>query len=246
MWITNAAVGGDGAGCVGGDRARGFEGGIGRAESGEALEAGARKRQAAAYQAIARRIRTRRDGKGGRGREELEESVELAHTSLNQTGKNPRKSPKYFKQAEIATRDLLRRLDSFQGEMSFDDRPMLDGEEEGTADPRRAAGRPDGGQKEMKLVGLCAAAGGRARVRAAPRFSDGRRDRPDQGSPGAQRAHRALRQVRQGAGRPGEEPAGQGQARALHHDPRRARRLHQDSRRGGRRQRTRRWRAKPT
>lgn len=57
---------------------------------------------------------------------EFEESVELSHTSLNQTGKNPRKSPKYFKQAEIATRDLLRRLDTFQREMSFDDRPALD------------------------------------------------------------------------------------------------------------------------
>ena len=57
---------------------------------------------------------------------ELVESVELSHTSLNQTGKNPRKSPKYFKQAEIGTRDLLRRLDTFQRQMSFDDRAMLD------------------------------------------------------------------------------------------------------------------------
>jgi hypothetical protein len=57
---------------------------------------------------------------------EIQESVELASTSLAQTGKNPRKSPKWFKRAEIATRDLLRRLDSFQNEMAFDDRPRLD------------------------------------------------------------------------------------------------------------------------
>lgn len=57
---------------------------------------------------------------------EIGESVDLSYTSLNQTGKNPRKSPKYFKQAEITTRDLLRRLDNFQREMSFDDRPLLD------------------------------------------------------------------------------------------------------------------------
>ena len=57
---------------------------------------------------------------------EIQESVELAYTSLKATGKDPRKSPKWFKRAEIETRDLLRRLDSFQQQMSFDDRPVLD------------------------------------------------------------------------------------------------------------------------
>jgi hypothetical protein len=58
---------------------------------------------------------------------EIRESVELAETSLHQTGKNPRKSPRWFKHAEIVTRDLLRRLDTFQQEMNAADRPMLDG-----------------------------------------------------------------------------------------------------------------------
>ena len=58
---------------------------------------------------------------------EIRESVELAETSLHQTGKNARKSPRWFKHAEIVTRDLLRRLDSFQQEMNAADRPMLDG-----------------------------------------------------------------------------------------------------------------------
>ncbi len=57
---------------------------------------------------------------------EIRASVELAAHSLRETGKNPRNHPKYFKKAEIGTRDLLRRLDTFQQEMSYADRPVLD------------------------------------------------------------------------------------------------------------------------
>lgn len=57
---------------------------------------------------------------------EVQESVELAAASLKQTGKDPRRSPKWFKHAEIETRDLVRKLDTFQQDMSFSDRPMLD------------------------------------------------------------------------------------------------------------------------
>ncbi len=57
---------------------------------------------------------------------EIQESVTLAMSSLRQTNKDPRKSPKYFKKAEIETRDLLRKLDGFQQEMGYEDRPMLD------------------------------------------------------------------------------------------------------------------------
>lgn len=63
---------------------------------------------------------------------EVQESVELAYTSLQQTKKDPRKSPKYFKNAEIVTRDLLRRIDSFQQDMSFNDRSLLDKLKENT------------------------------------------------------------------------------------------------------------------
>jgi len=45
---------------------------------------------------------------------EIEESVSLAWDSLESTGKNPRKSPRWFKQAEIETRNLLKKLDSLQ------------------------------------------------------------------------------------------------------------------------------------
>jgi RNA polymerase-interacting CarD/CdnL/TRCF family regulator len=60
------------------------------------------------------------------GIQEIVESVDMASESLAKTGKNPRSSPKWFKQAEIQTRDLLKRLETFQRDMSFADRPMLD------------------------------------------------------------------------------------------------------------------------
>jgi hypothetical protein len=56
---------------------------------------------------------------------EIQESVDLAYDSLVQSGKNPRNSS-WCKKAEISTRDLSRRLESFQEQMSYTDRPMLD------------------------------------------------------------------------------------------------------------------------
>lgn len=58
--------------------------------------------------------------------EEVRASVQLAYESLRDTGKNPSKSPKHFKQAEIKTRELLRRLDDFRNEMAADDRQIID------------------------------------------------------------------------------------------------------------------------
>ena len=57
---------------------------------------------------------------------EMEQSVDLAYDSLMKTGKNPRNSPRWFKSAEIATRDLSKKLDSFQRDMDYTDRPLLD------------------------------------------------------------------------------------------------------------------------
>jgi hypothetical protein len=58
--------------------------------------------------------------------EELRESVVLANDSLKQTGKNPSRSPKHFKRAEIRTRELLRRLNDFRPQMSLEDREPLE------------------------------------------------------------------------------------------------------------------------
>jgi hypothetical protein len=59
--------------------------------------------------------------------QEIRESVDLSLESLKATGKNPRSSSKYFKRAEIATRDLIRDLENFQRSMNYFDRAMVDG-----------------------------------------------------------------------------------------------------------------------
>ena len=58
--------------------------------------------------------------------QEVQDSVGLAYDSLQATGKDPRRSPRWFKYGEVGTRDLLRRLDAFRDEMSFAERPALD------------------------------------------------------------------------------------------------------------------------
>ncbi len=57
---------------------------------------------------------------------EVQQSVEIVEVSLKQTGKNPSRSPKNFKYAEMKTRGLLRRLDGFREQMSVVDRPMIE------------------------------------------------------------------------------------------------------------------------
>lgn len=57
--------------------------------------------------------------------EEVGASVDLAYESLQETGKDPRRSGK-FKQAELRTRELLRRLEGLGQTMSFSDRGVLD------------------------------------------------------------------------------------------------------------------------
>jgi hypothetical protein len=53
---------------------------------------------------------------------EINDSVHLAYDSLTQTGKDPRKNSGPFKRAELETRDLERRLESFEQAMSFEER----------------------------------------------------------------------------------------------------------------------------
>ncbi|MEZ5352932.1 MAG: hypothetical protein R2762_09880 [Bryobacteraceae bacterium] len=57
--------------------------------------------------------------------EEAIASLDLCQDSLDESGRNARKKPKYFKKAEIGARKYLRRLDSFRLEMSVDDRPAI-------------------------------------------------------------------------------------------------------------------------
>ena len=58
---------------------------------------------------------------------EFQAAVDLSLDSLAATGKNARRSPKYFKRAEVRLRELQRRLETFKRDMPLDDRPALDG-----------------------------------------------------------------------------------------------------------------------
>jgi exonuclease VII small subunit len=58
--------------------------------------------------------------------EEVQQSVDLAYQSLADTGKDPRRTPKFFKRAELRTRELLRRLEGLGETVSFTDRSMVE------------------------------------------------------------------------------------------------------------------------
>lgn len=57
---------------------------------------------------------------------EVEAGVQLSYDSLLATGKDPRRNSKPFKDAEKATRQILRRLDSLSAFMSAFDRSMVE------------------------------------------------------------------------------------------------------------------------
>jgi len=56
---------------------------------------------------------------------EVQESVEASYAALEHSNKNPRRS-KYYKNAELKVRALMRRLISFREEVSFDTRQSVD------------------------------------------------------------------------------------------------------------------------
>jgi hypothetical protein len=57
---------------------------------------------------------------------EVGDAVELAWQSLLDTGKEARRDPKYFKRTELATRQLLRRIEGLAESMSYQDRPLAE------------------------------------------------------------------------------------------------------------------------
>jgi hypothetical protein len=56
---------------------------------------------------------------------EIKDSVVLCDVTLRATGRNPSKSPKHFKRAELKIREMLKRLNSFAQEVSVDDREAV-------------------------------------------------------------------------------------------------------------------------
>jgi hypothetical protein len=58
--------------------------------------------------------------------EEIRESVDLAYRSLVDSGKSARRNPKFFKRAELKTRELMRRLEGLGNSVDSDDRASVE------------------------------------------------------------------------------------------------------------------------
>lgn len=58
--------------------------------------------------------------------EELRDSVDLAYQSLVDSGKSARRNPKFFKRAELKTRELMRRLEGLAQAVDADDRVVVE------------------------------------------------------------------------------------------------------------------------
>ena len=58
--------------------------------------------------------------------DEVGDAVTLAYDSLKQTGKEARRDPKFFKRTELATRQMLRRIEGMAEGMNFEDRSLID------------------------------------------------------------------------------------------------------------------------
>lgn len=58
--------------------------------------------------------------------DETGDAVELAWQSLLDNGKEARRNPRYFKRAELSTRQLLRRIEGLAESMSYQDRPLAE------------------------------------------------------------------------------------------------------------------------
>lgn len=58
--------------------------------------------------------------------EDVGQAVSLAYDSLKQTGKEARRDTKFFKRTELATRQMLRRIEGMAESMNFEDRTLVD------------------------------------------------------------------------------------------------------------------------
>jgi hypothetical protein len=60
------------------------------------------------------------------GLEDLRDSVDLAYQALADSGKSPRRNPKFFKRAELKTRELMRRLTGLEQAVGSDDQAFVE------------------------------------------------------------------------------------------------------------------------
>jgi hypothetical protein len=92
------------------------------------LEKRAKSALSYARKAVGRAVKAYRAGDvaGGEGfLKEIQQAVELAKESLDDTGKDPRKRSGPFKSLEIGTRRLLGELHAIEKEMNYDERAVL-------------------------------------------------------------------------------------------------------------------------
>jgi hypothetical protein len=57
---------------------------------------------------------------------QVRDAVDYAVKCLQDSGKNPRKSPKYYKKAELKTRELARRLDNLAKALGYEERQPVE------------------------------------------------------------------------------------------------------------------------
>jgi hypothetical protein len=58
--------------------------------------------------------------------EEVRDSVDLSYQSLVDSGKSARRNPKFFKRAELKTRELMRRLEGLAQAVDAEDRIFVE------------------------------------------------------------------------------------------------------------------------
>ncbi len=66
---------------------------------------------------------------------QVSDAVDVSYEALSETGKNPRNN-KYFKRAELRTRELVRRLDGLAQTVNFEDREPVSKVRDHVADVR--------------------------------------------------------------------------------------------------------------
>lgn len=72
---------------------------------------------------VARKANREQDSKAfSSALDQVRQSIELCYKSLQESGKAARKSPKYFKKAEMKLRDIAKRLDNMEKDVMMDER----------------------------------------------------------------------------------------------------------------------------
>jgi len=95
------------------------------------LEPNLERRSERALENASAAMDSARDGSGDEaklkaGLEELRDSVDLAYQSLVESGKSARRNPKFFKRAELKTRELMRRLEGLAQAVDSEDRILVE------------------------------------------------------------------------------------------------------------------------